>query len=198
MTETAPERDFPGRRRFCRIDDEVILHFHPVDSDSGETHRSSAETDTHPFAFFARLAEQRERVRRQLQGARTESPKISRCLTALEERIELIEAALLMNQFEGFCDLRRSVQLSAGGISFRTTRPYSPETVLLLQMILVPTLTAIVTHGRVLRSVRQIARDNDPPYLTIAEFTDMKESTRDLIARHVLARQRHRQRRHQD
>jgi hypothetical protein len=69
--------------------------------------------------------------------------------------------------------------------------PYSADTVLLLEMVLLPTLTGVVSHGRVVRSHRQLGREGDPPYLTSIEFTDIKESTRDLIARHVLARQSH-------
>jgi len=198
MTVTAPEQDSPERRRYCRIDDEVILHFHPIATDTTALPGSSEKADSEPFALFARFAEQRERVRRQLQGMRIESPKISRCIASLEEHIELVEAAILMNQLEGFAKLRQPVRLSAGGMAFRTATPYSAETMLMLHMILVPSMTTIVTRSRVLRSVRHLARDGDPPYLTITEFIDMKESTRDLIARHVLARQSHRQRRNRD
>ncbi len=190
MTERAADLDLPGRRRFCRIDDEVILHFRQVRG-GGDGTPGSAPEASQSFVIFSRLAEQREHVRCLLRDLRSESPKVSRCIAALDERIGLMETALLLDQLGAFSELRRTVKLSAGGMSFRTGTHYRADTVLLLEMILLPTLTGIVSHGRVLRSTRQLGRDGDPPYLTSLEFIDIKESTRDLIARHVLARQSH-------
>ena len=182
--------DLLERRRFCRIDDEVILDFRQVRGGEGGPLDPAQEASEH-FVLFSRLAKQREHVRGLLRELRSESPKVSRCIAALEERIGLMETALLLDQLGSFSALRRPVTLSAGGISFRTEMSYSTDTVLLLEMILLPTLTGIVSHGRVVRSHRQLGREGDPPYLTSIEFTDIKESTRDLIARHVLARQSH-------
>ncbi|MGV0951689.1 MAG: hypothetical protein ACOYB3_13535 [Azonexus sp.] len=190
MIERAKDLELLGRRRFCRIDDEVILNFRPVRGGEGGLLDPAPEASEH-FVLFSRLAEQRERSRALLRDLKSESPKVSRCIAALEERIGLIETALLLDQLGCCAKLRRPVRLSAGGLSFRTVMSYSTDTVLLLEMILLPTLTGIVSHGRVVRSHCQLGREGDPPYLTAIEFTDIAESTRDLIARHVLARQSH-------
>jgi PilZ domain len=190
MIEITKDLERPEHRRFCRIDDEVILHFRQVRGGEGGPLDPALEASEH-FVLFSRLAEQRERVRGLLRDLRSESPTVSRCIAALEERIGLVETALLLDQFGGCSELRRPVKLSAGGISFRTGMSYSTDTVLLLEMILLPTLTGIVSHGRVVWSHRRLGREGGPPYLTSIEFTDIKESTRDLIARHVLARQSH-------
>lgn len=189
MTETITDMALPERRRFCRIDDEIILHFQEIRGREGTPLDATPEVSQH-FLILSRLAEQREHVRGLLRDLRSESPRVSRCIAALDERIGLMETALLLDQLGSFAELRRPVKLSAGGISFRTGMSYSTDTRLLLEMILLPTLTGIVSHGRVVRSHRQLGRDGDPPYLTMIEFIDIKESARDLIARHVLARQR--------
>jgi len=194
MNEIAFDEDSSGRRRFCRVEDEVILHFCQIPAQEADRLDAPLAPSLQPFATFFHLTEQRERMRRQLQGLRTESPKIFRCINALEQRFELIEAALLTHYLDGIADMRRPVQLSAGGISFQTSVSYKAGTVLSLQLILVPALTGIATRGRVLRSLRKLTKDRDPPYLTVVEFVDIKESTRDLIARHVFARQRRQQR----
>ena len=163
MIEHATDMELPERRRFCRIDDEVILHFRQVRFGEGgplDPEREASQC----FGLFSRLAEERERVRGLLRDLRSESPKVSRCVAALEERIRLVETALLLDQLGGFSELRRPVKLSAGGISFRTGMSYSKDAVLLLEMILLPTLTGIVSHGRVVRSQRQLGPDGDPPY----------------------------------
>lgn len=185
MTGPRPlDRDDLERRRFCRIDDEVILHFCQVRSDG-----APAQATSMPFLLVCRLGEQREHVRNLLRELRAESPRVSRCLSALDERMALLETALLLEQIGPLGELRRSVKLSAGGLSVRTGASYGRDAVLMLEMILLPTLTGIISRGRVLRSVRLSLRDGEPPFLTTIEFVDMKESTRDLIARHVLARQ---------
>lgn len=198
MTKGAFDRDMPERRHFCRIDDEVILHYRPLQDGGGADRGSVPAASSPPFAVFSHLAEQREHVRLLLRELRSIEPRIVRCLGALEERIGLLETAMLLDRVAAHPELRRSVTLSAGGISFRTGKPYSKDAVLLLEMILLPTLTGIVSQGRVLRSTRQFGRDGEPPYLTTVEFTEMRESTRDIIARHVLARQGHRLRRSRD
>lgn len=188
MIASAKHQDLTGRRQFCRIDDEVILDFRPVQAGDGGPLDPVQAASEH-FILFSRLAKQREHVRGLLRELRSESPKIARCLEALEERIGLVETSLLLDQPGGYAALRRPVNLSAGGLSFRTELAYRTDTVLLLEMILLPTLTGIISHGRVVRSDRQPGRDDEPPYLTLIEFTDIQESSRDLIARHVLARQ---------
>lgn len=184
------KRGVDERRHFCRIDDEIILQFRPVRAEGGAAPTGAfGDQACQHFLLLSRLAEQREQVRALLRDLRSGSPKLSRCLAALDERIGLIETAVLLDQIGAYADLRQRVKLSAGGLVFRTGVHYARESVLLLEMILLPTLTGIVSRGQVLRSVRHIGRDGEPPFLTTIEFVDMKESTRDLIARHVLARQ---------
>jgi PilZ domain len=190
-----------GRRSFCRIDDEIILSFRPLtDRDAAapqEPGVAGPDTPSETFAVLARIARQREQVRGLLRGLRSDAPRVSRCIAALDERLELLETWVLLTQLGACAEQRHRVRLSAGGMSFRTGCRFSTDSVLLLEIILLPTLTGIQSRGRVLRSVRQLGRDGDLPYLTAIEFIDMKESTRDVITRHVLARQG-RRRRHDD
>jgi hypothetical protein len=79
-------------------------------------------------------------------------------------------------------------------MSFRTGSRLRADSVLALEIILLPSLTGILSRGRVLRSVRQLGRDGSLPYLTAIEFIGMKESTRDLITRHILAQEGRRRR----
>lgn len=204
MTRGAADQGLEGRRSFCRIDDEVILNFRQLPegdgAPSGEPFlgRSDQPEDlSGAFAVLTQIARHREQVRGLLRGLRSESPNVSRCIAALDERLELLETWVLLAQLGGCSDQRHRVRLSAGGLSFRTRSRLSEDSVLLLEIILLPTLTGILSRGRVLRSVRQLGREGDPPYLTAIEFIDMKESTRDLITRHVLAREGRRRRRDQ-
>lgn len=201
MTGAGSDPSRPGRRSFCRVDDEVILSFRQLPTEGGaasvEPQLAGFEDASETFAVLSRIARERDQVRGLLRALRSEAPKVSRCIAALEERMELLETWVLLTQLGACSGQRHTVRLSAGGMSFRTGSRFSTDAVLLLEIILLPSLTGVVSRGRVLRSVRQIGRDGDPPYLTAIEFIDMKESTRDLITRHVLARQGRRRRRDQ-
>jgi hypothetical protein len=196
MTRGAANQGLQGRRDFCRIDDEVILKFRQLPEGAGASPAESIldpasrpEEPSETFKVLTRIARHREQVRGLLRDLRSESPKVSRCIAALEERQELLETLVLLAQLGACSDQRHRVRLSAGGLSFRTGSLLREDSVLLLELILLPSLTGILSRGRVLRSVRQLGREGDLPYLTAIEFIDMKESTRDLITRHVLARE---------
>lgn len=198
MTGREWDPSLPGRRSFCRVDDEVILNFRQLPAGNREAPGGStserSEDSFETFTVLSRIARQREHVRGLLRALRSEKPQVSRCIAALEERMQLLETWALLAQL-GTCSAQRhTVRLSAGGMSFRTGSRFSTDAVLLLEIILLPSLTGVVSRGRVVRSIRQIGRDGDPPYLTAVEFIDMKEGTRDLITRHVLARQGRRRR----
>lgn len=198
MSGGASEPGLGGRRSFCRIDDEVLLRFQALPAETQEPPAESApqgpDDPCATFTVLSRIARQREQSRGLLRALRAEAPKVARCIAALEERMELLETWVVLTQLGSCATQRHSVRLSAGGMSFRTSSPLSTDAVLLLEIILLPSLTGVLSRARVLRSVRHIARDGEPPYLTAIEFIDMKESTRDLITRHVLARQGRRRR----
>jgi hypothetical protein len=197
MTGRAPDRSLGGRRNFCRIDDEVLLSFRLLrdKESSGEMAADRPDASSDTFTLLSQVALQRENVRGLLRALRSESPRILRCISAIEERLELLESWVLLNRLAACSDQPQTVRLSAGGMSFRTGSRLRADSLLALEIVLLPSLTGILSRGRVLRSVRQLGGDGSLPYLTAIEFIDMKESTRDLITRHILAQEGRRRRR---
>lgn len=187
---------FTERRRFCRIDDEVILHFRRVeDAEEGLPESPVLQESTPAFLVCSQLAEQRRQMHSLRREIKKESPAIFRYLAALEEKLDLVVKALMLDSIGAFADLRRKVELSASGIAFHTAAPLEPNARLLLEIILLPSLAGVVTHARVVQSTRKLRAHPDRPFLTVVEFIGIRESTRDLIAKHVLERQSSRQRR---
>jgi len=199
MTDRTSDLGLPGRRGFCRIDDEVILSFRELrDGDAlGGSGADQTATSSEAFAILSQVARHREHVRGLLRALRSESPRVVRCISAIEQRMELLETWVLLGQLGVRSDRPQTVRLSAGGMSFRTRGRLRTDSVLLLEVVLLPSLAGILSRGRVLRSFRQLGGDGRLPYLTAIEFIDMQESTRDLITRHVLAQQGRRRRRDQ-
>jgi hypothetical protein len=197
MTGRASDLSLEGRRNFCRIDDEVILSFRLLRDreSSGETAADRPDASSDTFTLLSQVALHREHVQGLLRALRSESPRILRCISAIEERLELLESWVLLTQLAPCSDRPQTVRLSAGGMSFRTGSRLRADSVLALEIILLPSLTGILSRGRVLRSVRQLGGDGSLPYVTAVEFIDMKESTRDLITRHILAQEGRRRRR---
>jgi hypothetical protein len=186
---TEAEGRVQNQRGAFRIDDEVLLQYEEVASaqvprDSPAPIRGSAA-----FLFCARLAENRRRLHSSLRDVQRESSSIVRHLRLLDERIEILANALLVTEMETMDTSRQRVELSATGIAFHTERQLSERSLLVLRLVLLPSFTGVISNGRVVRSTRFIG-SGQHRFLTTLEFVNMRESTRDLIAKHILERQK--------
>ena len=179
-----------NRRRFCRIDDEVILQYQELSDRGGRGRRNPREQGATAFLACSRLAEYRQQMGPAFRKVRDESPATANLLSLLDKKIDLVASFLLLEDIDSISDaLRSRVQLSASGIVFRTNREYRNNTLFLLRFILLPTFVGIITEGRVVRSTRFLREVDGCLYATTVEFLNMKESTRDLIAKHVMEHQ---------
>ena len=90
-----------------------------------------------------------------------------------------------MGDMDSMSEHRSRVQLSAGGIAFRTNKSFGDNALLSLQFILLPSFDGVITHGRVIKSTRYLREVEGCFFSTTVEFANMRESTRDLIAKHI-------------
>ena len=186
-----------NQRRFCRIDDEIILQYEESPQNGGlQSRQPSKNQGKIAFLACSRLAEYRRQMRNLYRQVRDESRAISSLLSLLDKKIDLVADVLLLEDIDSIsASWRSKVQLSACGLVFRTHEEYRSNTVLLLRFILLPSFAGIVTEGRVVRSTRYLRAVDGCRFSTAVEFLNMKESTRDLIAKHVFDHQTARLRR---
>jgi hypothetical protein len=191
MNPTASSGAKPENRRSgYRIDDEIILLYE--ESPSGESEAgdcSPAQGASTAVLLCSRMAEYRHQVHRLLREVQKEALSVFKCIKALDEEIDMIANVLLMHELAPIAGHKRRVRLSASGVAFPTERRLDERQLLLLQMVLLPAFAGIICEAQVVRSTPFLA-DSGRKFLTTVEFVNMRESTRDVIARHILDRQK--------
>jgi len=186
MTESAQQTN--ERRRYFRIEDEIILFFSeiaPEEIPDGETYQESP-LDT--FALSARLDLLTVESRSQLRKIEREYPPVADFLRSLEQKIDLIAQAVLSADEQVQGQPTRRVSLSASGLAFEAERGFDLGSMLELKMVLPPSLVGIVTYGRVVYSRYQPNGDSRG-YQVAVDFAGLRERDRELLIRHVVKRQ---------
>ncbi|AGA89162.1 hypothetical protein Thimo_0292 [Thioflavicoccus mobilis 8321] len=87
MNETDSDNGSPNPRRFCHIDDEVILNLREESEERKKTETGVSKSLAHPFGAFSPVTERCVRIRRQSQDIKAKSPQIFRCINAIQLRL---------------------------------------------------------------------------------------------------------------
>ncbi len=179
-----------NQRRCYRIEDEVILQYQRVSAEDGSWPDGAPPLDrSTAFVISSRLAECRHHMQPMLWDLQKEAPAVSRYLKLLDEKIDILANVILLHEMDTITAARQRVKLSATGIAFHTDRQLPENQLLLLSIILLPSFTGVISEGRVIRSTPFVG-GGDRLFLTTVEFVNIRESTEDLIAKHILDRQK--------
>jgi hypothetical protein len=199
LTRPEPAGEKPENRRSgYRIDDDIILLYDQIPAGEGPSGDLSPTPEPAPGVLLcARMAEHRHQVHRLLREVQKDALSVFKSLKALEEEIDLLANVLLVRELASFASSKRRVKLSASGVAFPTERQLDEGALLLLQMVLLPSFAGIISEARVVRSTPFLS-DTGRQFLTTVEFVKMRESTRDILVRHILDRQKELVRRAQD
>ncbi len=183
----------PGdeRRSFYRIDDEVVLHYREVDEPvPPSTPQGLPDRLLNIFTLSAQFAAETRALRVQLKTIESQMPAVATYLKAIDRKLDMVAQLLLAEELEDPGHATQEVSLSAGGLAFHSDLPLMSGTLLELQLVLLPAFTGLLTYGRVVYCARDgEAPDPAFPYRVAVEFEELGEETRDLITRHVLARE---------
>lgn len=179
---------FQERRRFFRIEDEIILNFRCIEQDQvpvGETFQTYA---LDAFSLSSRLDLMTMESRSLLRKIERGDPDLAEFLKLIEQKIDLIGKALLAKEIELAGQPTRRVNMSACGIAFETDIAFSLGAALELKMLLPPALIGILAYGRVVYCREN--RDYDlPVYHVAADFIGLRDQDRELLIRHVVKKQ---------
>jgi hypothetical protein len=187
-----------NRRSSYRIDDEIMLLYEEIQSDRDRcADFSPAHDATTAVLLCARLAEYHHQVHRLLREVQKEALGVFKCLKALDEEIDMIAHVLLSRELAPIASTKRQVKLSATGVAFPTERQLDENRLLVLQMVLLPSFAGIISEAQVVRSTPFLG-DAGRQFMTTVEFVNMRDATRDIIARHILDRQKELARRARD
>ena len=185
MTEVDPSLA-DERRDFFRIEDHVVLNYRRVPQ--GQLPQPLQHLEDNGFSLAATFAGISQRTRSLQQQVRQDSPATADYLKALEQKVDMLAQVLMLREMELDEQETREVNLSAGGMEFRTKEALEPGNWLEIKFVVFPDRLGILAGCRVVRCERDTGCWQHP-YRVAVEFTHIRESDRQLIVRHVLSRQ---------
>jgi len=186
MNQELSPVDTPERRRFFRVEDEIVLVYRSV---SPEDVPDPADFPGHMadhFSITSTLEFLSQESQAQLRRIQREHPEVADFLQILERKIEVLAQALVISNNQLVDQPTRKVNLSASGIAFETDQALQEGEMLELKMVVPPALVGIVTFGRVVYCHRN--EDGQGQRVGV-DFLSMREQDREFLIRHVVKKQ---------
>ncbi len=178
------------RRKYFRIDDEVILHYREVPEGVANASNSpERDAPADGFTLGSRFAALNQDLTSLMRVIKSESTATARYLSVIDVKLNMLAQVLLSQESIMANQPARNVNISAGGIAFTTDCLLNTGSDLELQMILLPEMIGLTTFGRVVVSGPSEEDPSDSRYRHSVEFVGLREVYRDLIVRHVRRRE---------
>ena len=175
------------RRRYQRIDDEIVMFWRKVKPDEVPEEDGSNKYPSEDFT----LALQKKLLNFEnaeiLKRIGRVNPLLAGYLVLLERKVVVLASALTSKGNLKHCHSTHHVNLSASGLAFLTEKQYPLGTILELRMILAPPLTSIVAYGRVIYCIHY--DDDKPlPHRIGVGFIRLHDDDRELLTGYVESR----------
>lgn len=190
VSEDGDIQEAGERREYFRIGDRVLLKVRPVDA--GEVDAVVERiTDRVPdrFTVAANFAVNSRATARLLHGVAADAPDAARYMKALDAKLNHLARLFVLEEVEAGGFPRLDVTLSAGGVIFPSAREFAPGTLLETRLVLYPHMTGVLTVSEVVRCGRHDGGPADMPWRVAVEYVHIRESDRDLLVSHIMARE---------
>ena len=179
------------KRNYFRIDDIAILHYSVV---SEESHGEEMNHDDQLLIDKLTLKARFDCITREMHPLyrviEAGSPEIAQYLSAIDKKLNLLSEYYVEIAMSDMDMAPQKVNLGAGGLSFISASPIMSGTVLELRLVLLPEHTGIFSYARVVACLRNSDGAKEAGHYRVSvEFERMNDDVRDIISRHVLARE---------
>lgn len=171
------------RRRFFRIDDEVIMDFRPITQEELDEWRNNHQLQG------SELRQLEQELGLLLHQVRASHPQLGQLLELFNRKINLLHSTRHGSDSEtptdriGNSEARVQVNLSACGISFYTDEPLQAERYMLLNMQLKPSNASLALAGDIV-SVNEVNHERGR-YQVRVNFDGLKEAEQEMLIQHL-------------
>ncbi len=186
MQPLQPSHRSEERRRFFRIEDEIVLVYRPIAPEDMPDPDQFQNQALDPFSLTSTLEYLTQESHAHLRRIERDHPDVAEYLKTLERKIDVLAQALMISNNRLVDQPTHKVNLSAAGIAFDADRPIAEGGLLELKMVLPPSLVGIVTFGRV---VHCSPSEDGKSWRVGVDFLSMREQDREVLIRHVVKRQ---------
>ena len=179
------------KRNYFRVDDIAILHYRIK---SEKSHGADSNYDDQLLIDKLTLKARFDHITREMlplyRVIEAGSPEIAQYLSAIDRKLDLLSEYYVEIAMSDMDMTPQKVNLGAGGLSFISDSPIMSGALLELRLVLLPEHTGIFSYARVVACVRISDGAAETGHYRISvEFEQMSDDVRDMISRHVLARE---------
>ncbi len=172
MHQELPKQE---RRRYFRLDDEVILDFEPI------SHAEANEWKTRHVSQRNELADLNRDIATLLHQIQTQNPTVARLLNLFNSKVNMLSTAKDIDFTQ--TEVRTRVNLSACGMSFCTNEHLETGDNLRLQLQLQPSNVPVTLLGTI---VGVEASDKaEAPHLVRVNFEGLREAEQEILIHHL-------------
>jgi len=171
------------RRQYFRIKNRLFMGYELFDPNSTNVSVTQSNNSL-PFAhLMEELNSLSEANKSHCKTLNSQQQATVEHLNFVNDKIEQLTGYMIESLNLAYNDLLE-VDLSGGGIRFDSEKPLTLGQALKLELVLVPEYHYLVALGEVVDCLQK-----DNKYQIAISFTDIKETDRDAVIRHVFKRQ---------
>lgn len=177
------------RRQFFRVDDEVNLVYIKIDEKQVMEDNLVSENILGNWSLSAALDTVAQESALLLHRLGKSHPDVVDYLKLIDNKIELLAQAIMMqsNQFNN--NNIRNANLSATGIAFESEESFKEGDYLETKILLVNSLTVVVACGKVIYCNKNQSNESQYPYIIGVDYVTIKDQDRELLIKYVVKRQ---------
>ena len=120
---------------------------------------------------------------------RHDLPDVAMYLEAINRKVEPVAEAVVADEERFLRQPIRPVNLSAGGIGFRSPETIAPGRYLEMRLVLLPSYAGILTYGKVVSCRHESKADADFPYRIGVDFWLIRDADEEVLIQHVTDKQ---------
>jgi len=177
-----------NRRKYLRIDDRISLYVKPLTETEAEEAILHFEIRRMDFSLMSHLVYGREQHMPQMRVIEKRHPEVAGYLKFLEKQIETLSSRIIDQDHRLNPEKTCKVNISAEGLRFDTDRPYPPDAMFEIALMLFPSRTSMLAFGKVVRSEKE-TEDAVARWKTAIQFTHLHEEDREIMIKHIHQKQ---------
>jgi len=178
------------RREYFRIDDEVALDYRLISPGEAELLREKIKSRVvDRFTVASSFSATSRQMTHVIHKVQNQSPELARCLQAIDRKLNMLAQLFVSEEMDLHEQSTREVNLSAGGISFRSQQKIRIDSLLELRMVLFPSLVGILTVSRAVQCERVNDANLKFPWQISVVYEHLRESDRELLVRHIMSKE---------
>jgi len=178
------------RREYFRINDEVVLDYWPIDAAGLDELREKIESKIpERFTTAASFAATSRQIAHAFHSVQNDQPDVARCLQALDDKLNTLAQLFVAEEIRLNDHSTQEVNLSAGGLAFRSRQQLDKGSLVELRLVLFPSLMGMLIAARVIHCEHVNDGNLQYPWQIAVSYELIRETDREILVRHVMAKE---------